>query len=174
MQKAIDALKKSFGGIRTGRAHPALIEKLEVDYYGSNVPLQQLASISVPESRQLLVTPFDKSAVKAIEKAIMTSDLGITPLTGTDTIRITMPPLTEERRKDLMKVVKQYTEDAKVSIRNARHETIDRLKKQEKAKEITEDEEKNLQNEVQQLTDRYNQEIDKLFKQKEIDILQPQ
>ena len=173
MQKAIEALQRNFSGIRTGRANPALIEKLTVEYYGATIPLQQVASVSVPESRQLLITPFDKSAIQAIEKAVLTSDLGITPQTGADTIRIVLPVLTEDRRKDLTKVVKQYAEEAKVSLRNARHNALDKIKKQEKDKDISEDESKLLQEDIQKLTDRYNHEIDDLLKHKEAEIMEP-
>jgi ribosome recycling factor len=158
--------------VRTGRANPALVDKIQIEYYGATRPLQQLASISVPEARQLLITPFDRSSVQAIEKAILASDLGINPQTGTETIRLNLPPLTEDRRKDLTKVVKQLCEEAKVSVRNARHAAIEKIKKQEKDKEISEDDCKKQQDEIQKLTDLYNHEIDEAAKKKEAEILE--
>ncbi|MFH1428152.1 MAG: ribosome recycling factor [Candidatus Margulisiibacteriota bacterium] len=172
MQKAVEAARRSFSGVRTGRANPALVEKIQIEYYGAIMPLKQLASIAVPESRQLLITPFDRSSVPAIEKAIMASDLGITPQTGSDSIRIVLPMLTEDRRRDLIKVIKHYAEDSKVSIRNARHAAIDRIKKQEKDKEITEDDGVILHEKIQKLTDKYNHEIDEALKHKEIEIME--
>ena len=172
MQKALEAAKRNFSGVRTGRANPGLIENIHVDYYGSKMPLKALASISIPDARQLMINPFDKGAVQAIEKAISASDLGITPQTAGDSIRIMLPPLTEDRRKDLYRMVRQMGEESKVSIRNSRHEAIDKIKKQEKDKEITEDEFKSLQDDIQKKTDKYCHEIDELLKKKEVEILE--
>ena len=172
MQKALEAAKRNFSGVRTGRANPGLIENMHVDYYGSKMPLKSLASISIPDARQLMINPFDKGAVQAIEKAISMSDLGVTPQTAGDSIRIVLPPLTEDRRKDLYRMVRGMGEESKVSIRNARHEAIDKIKKQEKDKEITEDEFKALQDVIQKKTDKYCHEIDELLKKKEVEILE--
>ncbi|MBU0672107.1 MAG: ribosome recycling factor, partial [Candidatus Margulisbacteria bacterium] len=152
------------------RANPALLDHINVDYYGSPTPLKQLASISVPEPRQLLITPYDKTAAQAIEKAILTSDLGINPSREANVLRLSLPQPSEERRKELVKVVKKETEDAKVAIRNVRREANDSLKKQKNEKKITEDDEKNLDKKVQDMTNKYCSEVDHLLatKQKEI------
>lgn len=172
MQKAIEAVKKHFSGVRTGRANPSLIDSLQIEYYGAFMPLKQIATISVPEPRQLLITPFDRSATAAIEKAIMTSDLGLNPQGGTDTIRINLPQLTEERRKELIKVIRQFAEEGKVSLRNARHATLDQIKKQEKEKVLTEDEAKLRQEALQKITDKYMLQVDELLKKKEIEVME--
>ncbi|MFH1347393.1 MAG: ribosome recycling factor [Candidatus Margulisiibacteriota bacterium] len=170
MEKAIDALKRNFVAVRTGRANPALLDHINVDYYGSPVPLKQLASISVPEPRQLLVTPYDKTAAQAIEKAIMASDLGINPKREATAIRLALPEPSEERRKELVKVVKKESEEAKVAIRNVRREANETLKKQKNEKQITEDDEKTSDKKIQDLTNKYCGEVDNLLsaKQKEI------
>jgi len=167
MQKAITAVKKHFTNVRTGRANPSLLEDIKVDYYGTTTILKQLASISVPETRQLLITPFDKTITSSIEKAIITSDLGLNPQTSTDSIRINIPPLTTERRKELVKIVRQIAEDGKVSVRNARHAF---LKNQDK--ETSEDTKKKEQDQVQKLTNNYTNEIDLLLKEKEKEIME--
>ena len=171
MESAVSSVKKNFSGVRTGRANTALIDRINVEYYGSAVPLNQLAAVSIPEPRQLMITPFDKTATSAIEKAILTSDLGITPQTGSDNIRIVLPMLTEDRRKELVKIVKQFSEEGKVSVRNARHSAIDTIKKQEKDKVISEDESRKMQDEVQLITDKYTTEIDALLKIKEDEVM---
>lgn len=170
MQKALEVLKKNFSAVRTGRANPALLDHVNVDYYGSPVPLKQLASISVPEPRQLLVTPYDKNSAQAIEKAIMTSDLGINPKREAGVIRLMLPEPSEERRKEMVKLIKKESEESKVAIRNVRREANDSLKKQKNEKKITEDDEKSLDKKVQDLTNKYCSEADKLVaaKQKEI------
>ncbi|MFH1576320.1 MAG: ribosome recycling factor [Candidatus Margulisiibacteriota bacterium] len=170
MKTAIEVLKRNFVAVRTGRANPALLDHINVDYYGSPTPLKQLASISVPEPRQLLITPYDKTAAQAIEKAILTSDLGINPSREANVLRLSLPQPSEERRKELVKVVKKETEDAKVAIRNVRREANDSLKKQKNEKKITEDDEKNLDKKVQDMTNKYCSEVDHLLatKQKEI------
>jgi len=172
MVKAMEVLKKNFAAVRTGRANPALLDHVQVNYYGTNVPLKQLATISVPEPRVLIVTPFDKNAAAEIEKAILTSDLGINPKRETTLLRLTLPEPSEERRKELVKVVKKETEETKIAIRNVRREAIEALKKKKSEKTITEDEEKNQDKKVQELTDKYCLEADKLFTAKEKEILQ--
>ena len=172
MVKAMEVLKKNFAAVRTGRANLALLDHVQVNYYGTNVPLKQLATISVPEPRVLIVTPFDKNAAAEIEKAILTSDLGINPKRETTLLRLTLPEPSEERRKELVKVVKKETEETKIAIRNVRREAIEALKKKKSEKTITEDEEKNQDKKVQELTDKYCLEADKLFTAKEKEILQ--
>ena len=170
MKVAVEVLAKNFAAVRTGRASPALLDHVVVSYYGSDVPLKQLASIAVPEPRALLVTPFDKNAAAEIEKAILKSDLGINPKRETGVIRLFLPEPSEERRKELVKVIKKETEDAKVAIRNVRREGIESLKKQKKDKAITEDDEKVIDKKVEDLTHKYTGEVDKAFsaKQKEV------
>lgn len=172
MKKAIDAFKKNLAGIRTGRAAPGLIDHILVEYYGTQVPLKQIASISVPEPRQLAVQPFDKSAMQGIEKAILKSDLGINPKVEGGMIRLMLPQLTEERRRDLIKIIKKENEEAKVSIRNIRRDAMDALKTAKDKKEITEDIQKAKETELQKVTDRETSEIDKLSTQKEKEILE--
>jgi len=172
MKKAIEILKKNFVAVRTGRANPALLDHVNVDYYGSPVSLKQLASISVPEPRQLLITPFDKTSSQAIEKAILTSDLGINPRREAGVIRLMLPDMSEERRKQLTKVIKKESEDAKVAIRNVRREANDSLKKQKNDKKITEDDEKALDKKVQDLTNKYTGEIDSLLSSKEKELME--
>ncbi len=170
MKKAIDVLKQKYAAVRTGRASPALVEHLKVEYYGAQVPLQQLAGISVPEAHTIALQPYDKGAVKEIEKAIQKSELGVTPKTDAGVIRIILPPLTEERRKDLVKMIKKEAEEAKVVIRNLRREAMEMLKVSKEKKEITEDIEKLKEEEAQKITDREILEADKaaLLKEKEI------
>lgn len=172
MLKAIEVLKKNFVAVRTGRANPALLDHVMVNYYGTNVPLKQLASISVPEPRVLLVTPYDKNASADIEKAILTSDLGINPKRETTTIRLILPEPSEERRKELVKVVKKELEEAKVAIRNIRREAIEELKKKKSDKTITEDLEKMHDKKVQEMTEKICADLDKLFTAKEKEILE--
>lgn len=172
MKKAVDVLKKNFAGVRTGRANPALLDHINVNYYGAPVPLKQIASISVPEPRQLLITPYDKNASQDIEKAIMTSDLGINPKREANVIRLMLPEPSEERRKDLVKMIKKESEEAKVAVRNVRREGIDSLKKQKSSKAITEDDEKTMDKKVQELTDKYCKEIDALLAAKEKEVME--
>ena len=160
MKQAIASLKNTFAGIRTGRANPALLDRIVVNYYNTPTPLNQMASITAPEARMLLIQPWDKSAVKDIEKAILASDLGLTPTSDGNVIRIVIPQLTEERRKQLVKVVKKEAEDHKVAVRNVRRDMNDAIKKMEKDGEITEDESRRALDEVQSLTDKYVTEID--------------
>lgn len=172
MQKAVVVLKKDLASLRAGRATPALLEKVTVDYYGVPTPVNQLANISAPEPRLLLVQPWDRSVLNEIEKAIMKSDLGLTPNNDGTVIRIAIPQLTQERRTELVKVVKKKAEEARVAVRNVRREANDELKAQEKAGGISEDEVRRGQDEVQKLTDKYIKEIDKLAEHKEEEIME--
>jgi len=172
MQKAVETLKKNFAAVRTGRANPTLLDHIQVEYYGTNVSLKQLAAISAPEPRVLLVTPYDKSAAAAIEKAILTSDLGINPKREGDLIRLVLPEPSEERRRELVKVVKKEAEDARVAVRNIRRDAIEALKKQKNDKQISEDVEKIQDKKIQELTDKYCAEIDKLLAAKEKEIME--
>jgi ribosome recycling factor len=172
MIKALEALKKNFAAVRTGRANPALLDHVMVNYYGAATPLKQLASISVPEPRVLVVTPYDKNAAAEIEKAILTSDLGINPKREPAAIRLFLPEPSEERRKELVKVVKKESEEGKIAVRNVRREAIEALKKKKADKQITEDEEKVQDKKAQDLTDKYCAEIDKLLAAKEKEIME--
>jgi ribosome recycling factor len=172
MQGAIQALEEDLSGIRTGRASPALIEKLQVEYYGTPTPLIQLASINVPEPRSLLIRPFDASSLKGIERAIQASDLGLTPNNDGKSIRLNLPPLTEERRRDLVKVVHNRLEEARVAARNVRRDSIKDLHEFEKEKMISEDDRKKGEVEIQKLTDRFIEEINAVGDRKEKEILE--
>jgi ribosome recycling factor len=167
MENAINALENRFKTVRTGRANPSSLDKVMVNYYGAMTPLRQLANITVPEARQLLIKPFDKSSLGAIEKAILASNLGYNPGNDGETIRIVIPELTEERRKELAKQVKAIAEDSKVSIRNIRHDGIENIKKCE----LPEDEEKDLEGDIQDLDNGYNRNIDAKLKEKEQELL---
>ena len=172
MDKSIESLKHEFASIRTGRASVALLDKIMVDYYGSPTPINQVANISVPEPRMILVTPWDKSMIGAIEKAILQSDLGLNPGNDGTAIRLTIPQLTEERRKEIVKIVHKKAEDAKVAVRNIRRDANDVLKKEEKAKTITEDDVKDGLDQIQKLTDKKIKQIDDLKAVKEKDVLE--
>ena len=167
MDKTIENLEKRFATVRAGRANPSSLDGIMVEYYGVMTPLKQLATISVPEARQLLIKPFDKSALGNIEKAILTSNLGYTPGNDGETIRIVIPELTEERRRELAKQVKAISEDAKVSIRNIRHDGLEDIEKLE----LPEDEEKGIEKEIQDLVNDYNKKIETLLKEKEDELL---
>ena len=171
MNKSIEALKHEFASIRTGRASVALLDKVMVDYYGSPSPINQVANISVPEPRMIVIAPWDKTMIGAIEKAILTSDLGLNPNNDGEAIRLAIPQLTEERRKELVKVVSKKAEDAKVAVRNIRRDANDAIKKEEKAKTITEDVSKDGQEQVQKLTDKKIKLIDELRDTKEKDVM---
>ncbi|MBQ4522658.1 MAG: ribosome recycling factor [Lachnospiraceae bacterium] len=171
MEKSLDNLIAEFSAIRAGRANPHILDKLRVDYYGTPTPIQQVANVSVPEARSILITPWEASLVKEIEKAIINSDLGVMPNNDGKAVRINFPELTEERRKELVKDVKKKGEAAKVAIRNIRRDANDAFKKQNKANEISEDELKNLEDKVQKLTDKYIAEIDKAIDVKSKEIL---
>lgn len=171
MKKTLDALRDEFSRIRTGRAHTGIIEHLKVNFYGSDVPLSQAANISVQDARTLVVTPWDKTLVPAIEKAILSSDLGLNPVSAGTVIRVPLPALTEERRRDMIKVVSKEAEAARVAIRNVRRDAISELKALLKDKKITEDEERRAQDEIQKLTDKHIADVDKLLAEKEKDVM---
>ena len=172
MSKAVDSTRGEFASIRTGRATPALLDRLHVEAYGAAVPLKQVASVSVPDSRSLVIAAFDRNTVGDIRKAIEKSDLGLTPNVDGNQIRLVIPPLNEERRKDLVKVVKKKAEDGKVAVRNIRHKVHDDLKTQLKDHKITEDDNKRFQDQLQKLTDKYVKEIDLLVAAKEKEIME--
>ena len=171
MTKSYDAMIREFTAIRAGRANPHVLDKLKVDYYGTPTPIQQVGNISVPEPRMLQIQPWEKSLIKAIEKAIMTSDLGITPSNDGTVIRLVFPELTEERRKDLVKDIKKKGEAAKVAIRNIRRDANEAFKKQNKANEISEDDMKDLETRTQKMTDKYIADIDKAVEEKSKEIM---
>ncbi len=172
MKSALQALEEDLAGIRTGRASPALIEKLSIEYYGSPVPLMQLATISVPEPRQLLIKPFDATSIKDIEKAILASDLGLTPLNDGKVIRLNIPPLNEQRRVELTKLVGNRCEDSRIAIRNVRRDSIKDLRDFEKEKLISEDDLKRGEEEIQKLTDKMIEEVDSIGERKEKEIME--
>lgn len=172
MTKTIENLQRELAGIRTGRASPGLIERLEVDYYGTPTPLNQLAGISAPEPRLLVVQPWDRSAMPAIEKAIRSSDLGLNPTNDGQVIRIAIPPLTEERRKALVRVVRQKVEESRVAIRNIRRDALAQVKELLQEKLIGEDDERRAEQQIQELTNRYINEADKIGKHKEAEVLE--
>jgi ribosome recycling factor len=171
MAKCVQQFHGDLKKLRTGRAHPSLIEHLKVDYYGTETPLNQVANIGIEDARTLVVTPWDKAAVQAVEKAVYKSDLGLTPNTAGTVIRIPLPPLTEERRRDITKVVRHDAENARVAIRNVRRDVLSDVKEMVKEKLMTQDEEKKAQEEVQKLTDRHVAEIDQALAAKEKEIL---
>lgn len=171
MNKTIEALKKEFTTIRAGRANAQMLDKVRVDYYGTPTPVNQVGAISVPEPRTLMINPWDKTAMAEIEKAIRNSDLGLNPTNDGQVIRISVPALTEERRKDLAKQASKVAEEFKVRLRNERRDANDKLKKMEKEGEITEDDLKKSQDEVQKITDKFIKEVDSLLKAKEQDIM---
>lgn len=172
MKKTVEHLTKDLAALRAGRANPAMLEKVMVDYYGEPTPIHQLANITVPEARLLVVQPWDKGSIQNIEKAIMKSDLGVNPNNDGNVIRIVIPQLTEERRKELVKVVKKRGEEAKVAVRNIRRDANDMLKASEKDKLISEDENKKGSDEVQKATDKYIKEIDAILAAKEKDVME--
>jgi len=172
MQKCVQVFMGDLKKLRTGRAHPSLVEHLKVDYYGSDVPLQQVANISVEDARTLVVSPWEKQMVQAIEKAIHKSDLGLTPMTAGTVIRVPLPPLTEERRRDITKVVRHDAENARISVRNVRRDVLADVKEMLKEKLISQDDERKAQDDIQKLTDRHVAEIDQQLAAKEKEILQ--
>jgi len=172
MQGAIDTLVREFAGVRTGRANAALLEGIRVDYYNTLTPVSQVASLSVPDPRTLLIQPWDASVLSKIEKAIQKSDLGLTPTSDGKAIRLSMPPLNEERRKQLAKAVGKLAEEGRVAVRNIRREAKDKLRALGKDKKISEDDEKRSEAELQKLTDRFIQRVDELLKKKEQEILE--
>ena len=172
MNKAMESTRSDFASIRTGRASPALLDRIMVEAYGSPVPLKQVASVSSPDGRSLLISAFDKSQVGAIRKAIETSDLGLNPNVDGGNVRLTIPPLTEERRKDLVKVIKKKSEEHKVAIRNIRHKAVDEIKALQKSHDLTEDGVKRGGDHVQKLTDKFVKQIDELVSGKEKEIME--
>ena len=171
MKKAVESTRKELMGIRTGRANPALLDRVMVDYYGAPTPLKQLANISTPDGKCLVIQPYDKNALKDIEIGINKSDLGMTPNNDGSVIRIVIPTLTEERRKELVKVIKKVSEDGKVGIRNSRRDGLDAIKKLEKEKQVSEDESRKEQEHLQKLTDKHTKEIDELSASKEKEVM---
>ncbi len=172
MAKCVQTFQADLRKLRTGRAHPSLVEHLKVDYYGSEVPLQQVASIAVEDGRTLVVSPWEKSVVQAVEKAIFKSDLGLTPMTAGTVIRIPMPPLTEERRREITKVLRHDAEGARVAVRNVRRDVMADIKEMLKDKMITQDDERRAEGEIQKLTDKHVADIEQLLAAKEKEIMQ--
>ncbi|MBV8803223.1 MAG: ribosome recycling factor [Gammaproteobacteria bacterium] len=171
MQKCIESFKLELTKLRTGRAHPSLLDHVRVDYYGNPTPLSQVSNITIGDARTLVITPWEKKMMSVIEKAIMTSDLGLNPATSGDVIRVPLPPITEERRKELTKLVRNEAENARVSIRNIRRDANTALKDLLKKKLIAEDEERRLEDVIQKLTDKYSAEVDQLMVAKEKDLM---
>lgn len=172
MQKCVLSLRNDLKKLRTGRAHPSLLEHLRVDYYGSEVPLQQVANVAAEDARTLTITPWERTMVAVIEKAIMKSDLGLMPNTAGTVIRVPMPPLTEERRRDMTKVVRQEAESARVSVRNVRRDVMNDLKELLKEKLVSQDDDRRAQEDIQKLTDKYVAEIDQALAEKEKELMQ--
>jgi len=172
MQKTIEVLRKDFASLRAGKANPAILEKVQVDYYGVPTPINQMANVNAPEARLLVIQPWDKSIIPNIERGILKSDLGLNPSSDGTVIRIIIPQLTQERRKELVKVIKKKAEDARVGIRNIRRDANDHFKSLEKSKDITEDEGKKAQEDVQKVTDKYIAEVDKVLSNKEQEIME--
>lgn len=171
MQKSIESFKQAMSKVRTGRANPGLLEHVRVDYYGDQVPLSQVATVSVADARTLMISPWEKKLIPTIEKAVMTADLGLNPVTSGDVIRVPLPAITEERRKDLIKVVRSEAENARVSIRNVRRDANTAIKDLLKHKQIAEDEERRLADVAQKLTDKYTAEVEVLLAAKEKDLM---
>jgi len=172
MKKCIEVLQNELAKLRTGRAHPSLLDHVRVKYYDNEVPLNQVANVTVSDARNLMITPWEKNMVQAIEKAIMTADLGLNPATSGSNIRVPMPPLTEERRKEMAKLVKNEAENARVAIRNLRRDANNQFKDILKKKEISEDDERRAQDAVQKLTDKYIADVDRLAAQKEKELME--
>lgn len=172
MGKSIDALEREYKAVRAGRANAGVLDRVMVDYYGVPTPIQQMAAVSVPEARTLLIAPWDKSTLKDIEKAILTSEIGINPQNDGTSIRLNFPPLTEERRKEIVKDIRKKGEDAKVAVRNQRRDALDKLKSLKKNNAITEDDESNGEKKIQNLTDRFCKEIDEIASNKEKEIME--
>ena len=172
MNKTVEVLERDYKSIRAGRANASVLDRINVDYYGAPTPIQQMAAISIPEPRVLMISPWDASTLKTIEKAILTSDIGINPQNDGRVIRLSFPPLTEERRKEIVKEVKKVSEDSKVAVRNTRRDAIEKLKALKKSNAITEDDVTNGEKKIQNLTDKYCKEIDDLSASKEKEILE--
>jgi ribosome recycling factor len=172
MQKAVDALARELAAIRTGRATPALVEHIRVDYHGVPTPVNQIASISVPEAKMIVIQPWDRSSIRSIEKAILTSDLDLNPTSDSNVIRIVIPPLTEERRKDLIRVVHKRLEEAKITLRNLRREGIEKLRQAEKNREISQDQNTRASEQLQKLTDNFVERVNHIGQDKETEIIE--
>jgi ribosome recycling factor len=172
MARAVEAMERDFMGIRTGRASPAIVERLTVEYYGTQTPLNQLAGISVPEAHQIVIQPWDRSALGAIEKAILKSDIGLTPNVDGTVVRLNIPPLTEERRKEIVRAVHKRMEEARVEVRNKRRDALDDIKRRERDGEIGADEARREQEHLQKVTDRWVDEVDRVGKVKEQEVLE--
>ncbi|MBW4544825.1 MAG: ribosome recycling factor [Symplocastrum torsivum CPER-KK1] len=170
MQKAIEATQRAFNTIRTGRANASLLDRVQVEYYGTPTPLKSLANINTPDASTIMIQPYDKTSLNQIEKAISLSDIGLTPSNDGQLIRLNIPPLTSDRRKEFVKMAAKFAEEGKVSVRNVRRDAVDSVRKQEKNSEISEDEAKDLQDQIQKLTDKYTAKIDELLAEKEKDI----
>lgn len=170
MQKAIEATLRSFNSIRTGRANAAILDRVMVDYYGSPTPLKSLSNVSTPDASTITIQPYDPGSLTTIEKAIQMSDLGLNPNNDGSVVRLNIPPLTSDRRKELVKVASKIAEEGRVSVRNVRRDAIDSVRKQEKNSDISEDESRDLQDSIQKLTDKYVKKIDELLAEKEVDI----
>jgi ribosome recycling factor len=170
MQKAVEATQRAFNTIRTGRANATLLDRVMVEYYGSPTPLKSLANINTPDASTITIQPYDKTSLNVIEKAIQLSDIGLTPNNDGQVIRLNVPPLTSERRKEFVKMASKFAEEGKVAIRNIRRDAVDSVRKQEKSSEISEDESKDLQDKIQKLTDKHIAKIDELLAEKEKDI----
>ena len=170
MHKAVEATQRSFNTIRTGRANPSLLDRVTVEYYGSPTPLKSLANITTPDASTIAIQPFDRGSLNLIEKAIQMSELGLTPNNDGSIIRLNIPPLTTERRKEFVKLAAKFAEEGKVSIRNIRRDAVDSVRKQEKNSEISEDEARDLQDKLQKLTDKYTAKVDEILAEKEKDI----
>lgn len=171
MEKAIASVKREFANVRTGRANPAILDKIQVDYYGTPTPIRQMSNVTVQDGTTLVISPYDKTGLAEMERAIMKSDLGITPSNDGNVIRIMFPQLTEDRRKEIVKDVKKITEEGKIALRNARRDMTDALKKIEKEESISEDEIKKQQDEIQKLTDKYVKDVESLCQEKEKEVL---
>jgi ribosome recycling factor len=172
MQKAVDALARELAAIRTGRATPALVEHIRVDYHGVPTPVNQIASISVPEAKMIVIQPWDRSSIRSIEKAILTSDLDLNPTSDSNVIRIVIPPLTEERRKDLIRVVHKRLEEAKITLRNLRREGIEKLRQAEKNREISQDQNTRASEQLKKLTDNFVERVNHIGQDKETEIIE--
>ncbi|HZQ60063.1 MAG TPA: ribosome recycling factor [Casimicrobiaceae bacterium] len=171
MHKSVETLKTDLGKVRTGRAHTGILDHIHVDYYGASMPLNQVANVNLADARTITVQPWEKKMIPVVEKAIRDSDLGVNPATSGDVIRVPMPPLTEERRKELVKVVRHEAENARVAVRNIRRDANEHLKKLLKDKQVSEDDERHAQTDIQKLTDRFIAEIDKVLAAKEADLM---
>jgi ribosome recycling factor len=172
MEKAIEAMRREFGGVRTGKASPALLDSVRVEAYGSHMPLNQVATVTVAEARLLVIQPWDRSLIKAIEKGLQQSELGLNPANDGQVIRVPIPPLTEERRKEFVKILHKYAEEARVAIRQARKDANDDIKKRQKDSGMSEDDARREQDETQKLTDRYIHQVEELLKHKEAEMME--